>query len=79
MNRLQESEIEWVGRYYGQLVGHRIVEVIAEIDEFDGSVWPVLRTVDEVGNSHELSVSRDPEGNGPGFLHGLPHPTRSSA
>ena len=36
--------------------------------------WPVLliETVD--GKMLEVTISRDPEGNGPGFLFGLPMP-----
>lgn len=61
-------------RYYSQLNGAHIESTT--IDE-DG--WPVLRVRLANGDRLDVGVSRDPEGNGPGFLDGLPTPAAEPA
>jgi hypothetical protein len=39
---------------------------------------PVLNVRLATGERLKLEISRDPEGNGPGFIFGLPHPEESA-
>ena len=54
---------EWTKRYFQHLVGKKIVEVGVTRDGF-----PFFKLDD----GKKIEVSRDPEGNGPGWLFGLP-------
>lgn len=65
-----ERLIEWTRAYYGSMVGLRCVAVDAHIE--DGECWPVLTFEHPKGGEVKIEVSRDEEGNGPGFLFGLP-------
>ena len=59
-------------QYYGQLVGGTITEVNMKAGEYD-QLWPNIRVEMPNGDIFNLEVSQDEEGNGPGFLFGLPH------
>jgi hypothetical protein len=65
---------EYYRRYYGQLEGATIVKYLGEKDEDDyNDGFPTLLVrfpdTDTVrGAEYEIQVSRDPEGNGGGFL-----------
>jgi len=54
--------------YYKILEGGRIVKTGVKDDGF-----PYL-VVEKEGERFECDISQDPEGNGPGFLFGLPTP-----
>lgn len=56
--------------YYKQLVGAVVVGfgVVEEDDEF----WPCFNVKLVTGEVVQIDVSQDEEGNGPGFLFGLP-------
>lgn len=54
--------------YYKSLEGGRIVKTGVKDDGF-----PYL-VVEKNGERFECDISADPEGNGPGFLFGLPTP-----
>lgn len=84
----EQQAKEWTEKYYGQAVGCTIVrfEWTSEVDdeddpdgpqELDFAEWfPVLVIRDPVkGEEYRLEISRDEEGNGPGYLFGLPMPT----
>jgi hypothetical protein len=58
--------------YYSGLVGATVTSVECSIE--DGAVWTKIMAVNGDGDDLELEVSRDPEGNGPGFIFGLPDP-----
>jgi len=75
MNKLLQQEQEYTMKYYGSLVGCEVIKVQARYDEYDDRIWPVIYVRDPKGNIFELEVSQDPEGNGPGFIFGLPSPT----
>lgn len=65
----------WKLKYYSFLKGAKILNVeIFEDDSFDGPSrnWVVI-TIEKDGIKYELQPSRDEEGNGPGFIFGLPH------
>jgi len=61
---------EWNKLYYGGLVGAKCVGVKSETDD-EGNCWPKL-TFEKDGERFVTEVSMDEEGNGPGFLFGLP-------
>jgi hypothetical protein len=58
--------------YYSQLMGYYVVGVKNEIDEYSDGVWPILVFSNKEGDVIECTLSRDEEGNGPGFMFGLP-------
>ena len=71
--------------YYGSLLGATITKVELAQGEYEGQYWPTFTvktkairktaTRDAVpAQTLTVEVSQDEEGNGPGFLFGLPHP-----
>ena len=69
---MNENEIDWTMRYYQGAVGFTVKSVGMSEDGF-----PFLILKKRVGNKTEtlrLEVSQDEEGNGAGFLFGLPIP-----
>ena len=60
--------------YYATLVGAEITRFSwSEPDPYSGDRWPQFRVQLRDGSQYDIEISRDPEGNGPGFIHGLPH------
>lgn len=53
--------------YYSQLVGGRITEVQLIEDSDFVDPWPTLFLTLPNGEVLKVEISRDPEGNGPGF------------
>jgi hypothetical protein len=85
----ERTEEDFFRDYYGQLVGATVLAVELMPDEDGdswgaGAFWPKLtvrlaendltRALGVVGETVELEISRDEEGNGPGFLFGLAKP-----
>jgi len=68
-------ELKYAEGYYASAVGLTIVAVEHKVDEYTDDVWTTLIAVDQQGNQFPLEISQDPEGNGPGFLFGLPNYT----
>ena len=66
----QPSDVTFVEKYYGQLIGGTIKKLTTKEDE--EGLWPTLHVEMPDGTVYKLEVSRDEEGNGPGFLFGLP-------
>lgn len=66
---------EYYRRYYKQLVGATIIEFVGmnqdESMGFDEG-FPCFKVKFKDGTYGLIEVSRDPEGNGGGFLFGLP-------
>ena len=61
----------YMEKYYGFLKGAKIIGAGLHDDgEFE---WPYFK-IEKDGQEFEVEVSQDPEGNGPGFLFGLPRP-----
>ena len=53
-------------KYYGQLIGSKIIGFKFEEDEWGGDDWPIFTL--QLGNQKvQLTLSQDPEGNGGGF------------
>lgn len=65
-------------KYYGSLEGATIVKFngITE-DEFGGDGFPSFTVKFKDGNIGQIEISRDPEGNGGGFIFGLELPNES--
>lgn len=53
--------------YYQQLIGCKITGFRFESDEL-GDDFPIFTAITENGEELDLTVSRDPEGNGGGFI-----------
>jgi len=66
---------EWLEAYLKPLVGATITKVEVAPDEYDSDeCWPKLHVkTKDVHYTTVLEISRDEEGNGPGFIFGLPH------
>ena len=67
--RLEERE--FYTNYYTTLVGGQIADFTLTLGE--GELWPTF-TVKVGKNTYTIEVSQDEEGNGAGFLFGLPTP-----
>ena len=65
-------------KYYAQLVGATVlgVEVLKDEDDDDNFArgWATIWVEATDGERYKLEVSQDEEGNGPGFIFGLPNP-----
>lgn len=65
-----ETETSFIQTYLTPLMGATVAGVEAKVE--DGEVWPVIRLHHPKLGALTLEVSRDPEGNGPGWVFGLP-------
>ena len=66
--RLEERK--FYTNYYTQLLGGQIADFTLTEDE-EGNQWPTFTVI--VGKTtYTIELSQDEEGNGPGFLFGLP-------
>jgi hypothetical protein len=75
MNAHTEKKMEWMERYYAPLVGAKILGIKVVPDEFDAwEAWLQIEIEHADGTRSTLEVSKDEEGNGGGFLFGLPLP-----
>ena len=66
------NHVEWLNKYYGQLKGYTIVGFrLEEEEENDYCLpheWPIFTLKNRHGSIVEITVSKDEEGNGSGFL-----------
>jgi len=61
--------------YYSELEGATILKFVEmRSDEFGGSNFPVFLVKFSNGSIGEIEISQDEEGNGGGFIFGLPLP-----
>jgi len=73
--RADDATIGWYTSYFGQLIGATLVEFRMEKDEYQAGVWwPVYTVRMPDGHLREIWLSQDEEGNGPGWLDGMPLP-----
>lgn len=63
---------EFYKRYYASLKGATVVDVDG------GAEFPRITVRTKAGETFVLEVSRDEEGNGPGFIFGLPVPEQKT-
>lgn len=73
MYRLSEQERKFYTEYYKSLEGGIITKVSLSEEDDEGNTWPQLE-VTNGDTTFYIEVSRDEEGNGPGFLFGLIDP-----
>ena len=76
MKQHQQEQIDWLKKYYGSLEGATINKVSVKVEDDMGwpQLWPVLHVTLKDGSTADLELSQDEEGNGPGFMYGLPLP-----
>lgn len=66
---MRNAERDFYRKYYAQMVGGRVIQTGVTTDGF-----PLLVLKMPSGTTYQCELSQDPEGNGPGFLFGLPTP-----
>jgi len=74
MYMLNDKDRKFYADYYGSLVGATITKVTISADDDEGNSWPTFNVTLKDGTKLELELSQDEEGNGPGFMFGLPTP-----
>jgi len=74
MYMLNAKDRKFYADYYGSLVGATITKVTISDDDDEGNSWPQFDVTLKDGTKLELELSQDEEGNGPGFMFGLPSP-----
>jgi hypothetical protein len=67
---VEERQRRFYQAYYGSMIGGTVVKIDITLDGF-----PQFVLMKPDGTAYLCEVSCDPEGNGPGFLFGLPTPT----
>jgi hypothetical protein len=79
---MAEQSATWLREYLKPLEGATIQATGATVED-DGfgliEAWPRLIVKAKDGTVYDLQVSQDEEGNGPGFLFGLPNPNQEEA
>jgi hypothetical protein len=69
----RQQEEKFYTDYYSQLIGGKITGFHLTLGE--GELWPTF-TVKVGKKTYTIELSQDEEGNGPGFLFGLPTPKK---
>ena len=73
MYKLSERSRNFYTEYYKFLEGGRIIKASLSHEDEEENTWPEIQ-IKKGNETFEIEVSMDPEGNGPGFLFGLPEP-----
>jgi len=69
---IKAQEKTYFGKYYGDLVGAKIVSFNGmQTDDMGGDGFPTFTVLFKSGEIGEIQISQDPEGNGGGFIFGL--------
>jgi len=70
-------EMNYLRGYYGQLIGATVVGIKMNVEEDQEhgdplftQVWPLI-IFEKDGQRYRCEISRDEEGNGPGYMFGL--------
>ena len=70
-------EMNYLRGYYGQLIGATVVGIKMNLEEDQEhgdplftQVWPLI-IFEKDGQEYRCEISRDEEGNGPGYMFGL--------
>ncbi len=72
---IKAQELDYFGKYYGDLVGAKILSFDGmQDDDLGGDGFPTFTVLFKSGEKGKIQVSRDPEGNGGGFIFGLAAP-----
>lgn len=69
----KESASDFWTKYYGDLVGSKILSFngMKDNEEGFGDGFPSFTVMFKSGEIGEIQISQDPEGNGGGFIFGL--------
>ncbi len=70
----REKARKWMADYYGQLEGATIKTFSIGVDEEMNDDYPTFTVILKDGTEVQIEISQDEEGNGPGFIFGLPLP-----
>lgn len=75
LSEYEKKQYQFWTKYYGALNGCVVELVQIHVEDAFGSneFWPKLYLKAKDGSKYIVEVSRDEEGNGPGFLFGLPN------
>ena len=66
------EENNFFDKYYGDLVGSKIISFDGMMDdEMGGDGFPTFTIKFKSGDIGQIQISQDPEGNGGGFIFGL--------
>ena len=74
---IKAQELDYFGKYYGDLVGAKVLSFDGMQDEGEigyGDGFPTFTVLFKNGEKGKIQISRDPEGNGGGFIFGLAAP-----
>ncbi len=81
---MSHPDADFLKKYLAPLKGATITAVkVSTEDEGEGlgyshvQAWPTLVVKTKDGQTLNLEISQDEEGNGPGFIFGLPFPEAS--
>jgi hypothetical protein len=69
---------EFWSKYYSALEGATILKFEPMMDENEDIEFPSFLVEFANGEVSHIEISQDPEGNGPGFIFGLPVPGADS-
>lgn len=72
------TEKEWWNKYLTPMIGGEVIETGVRTERIGRACdthWPYFKVKAKNGEVFKVEVSRDGEGNGPGFLFGLPNVT----
>ena len=65
------ESLDFYNKYFGQLVGAKIVDFEMTHDTEFGEFWPTFTAVLRDGSEVTFELAQDEEGNGPGTMIGL--------
>lgn len=69
---IKAQELNYFAKYYGDLVGAKIISFDGmQDDEMGGDGFPSFTVLFKNGEKAAIQISQDPEGNGGGFIFGL--------
>jgi len=68
MSNFKIEDKEYAIEHFSQLIGHTIKEFHFNDTEHGLNPFPIFVTQDKKGNTYQVDVSIDQEGNGGGFL-----------
>lgn len=73
---IKAQELDYFAKYYGDFVGAKILSFDGMQDEGIGygDGFPTFTVLFDSGDIGKIQISRDPEGNGGGFIFGLAAP-----
>jgi hypothetical protein len=72
---IKAQELDYFGKYYGDLVGAKVLSFDGmQDDDLGGDGFPTFTVLFKSGEKGKIQISCDPEGNRGGFIFGLAAP-----